>query len=151
MSTLITPEIKAWIGKAEPSYREEIIRRDIIKYAIATEQRRQKYLAGDEAPPMFVFGVFRRVVPLNDLGPDGIAAHSLLPDLPLKRVMAGGTDMELYRPVKPGDVLLATRTLVDIYEKSGSTGPLIFIVYELSVTTEDGEPVMKERTTRIVR
>lgn len=151
MSTLITPEIKAWIGKSEPPYREEVTRRDIIKYAVATEQRLQKYLDGDEAPPMFLFGILRRVTPLNKLGPDGIAAQSLLPPLPLKRVMAGGTNMQIYRPVKPGDVLLATRSLVDIYEKSGSTGPLIFLVYELNVTTEDGEPVVKERTTRIVR
>jgi hydroxyacyl-ACP dehydratase HTD2-like protein with hotdog domain len=151
MNALLTPEIKAWIGRSEPPYREEITRRDIIKYAVATEQRLPKYLNGDEAPPMFLSGIFRRVVPLDELGPDGIAAQSLLPELPLKRIMAGGTEMEIYRAVKPGDVLLGTRTLVDIYEKSGSQGPLIFIVYELNVTTENGEPVMKERTTRIVR
>jgi 3-methylfumaryl-CoA hydratase len=151
MSTMITPEIKAWIGKSEPPYREEISRRDIIKYAIATEQRLQKYLNGDEAPPMFLFGVLRRIVPIDELGPDGIARQSLLPELPLKRVMAGGTKMQIHRPVRPGDVLHATRTLVDIYEKTGSTGPLIFIVYELNVTAENGEPVMTERTTRIVR
>jgi 3-methylfumaryl-CoA hydratase len=151
MSTLLTPEIKAWIGKSEPPYREEISRRDIIKYAIATEQRQQKYLTGDEAPPMFVSSVFRSVVPLDRLAPDGTAVQVLQPDLPLKRVMAGGTDMRIYRPAKPGDVLLGSRTLVDIYEKSGSTGPLIFVVYELNVTTQDGEPVMTERTTRIMR
>ena len=38
--------------------REHWSRRDIVRYAIATEQVQQKYLDGDEAPPMFVFNLF---------------------------------------------------------------------------------------------
>ncbi len=43
------------------------------------------------------------------------------------------------------------RTLVDIFEKQGKTGPLIFIVYEIEAKTEDGELVMAQTQTRIVR
>ncbi len=151
MAELITPEIRAWIGRSEAPTRVEITRRDIIKYAIATEQRLDRYRNGDEAPPMFLFGAFREVVPLDQLGPDGLAKQSLLPDLPLKRVMAGGSVVRHHRPVRPGDVLVGTRTLVDIFEKKGSSGPLIFVVYDLNVVSADGEPVMDETQTRIVR
>jgi 3-methylfumaryl-CoA hydratase len=48
-------------------------------------------------------------------------------------------------------VLVGRLELADIFEKQGSSGPLIFVVYELKVETEDGEPVMDESQTRIVR
>jgi 3-methylfumaryl-CoA hydratase len=148
---LISEEARRMIGASEPPVRVEVSRVDIMKYAVSTEQVLEKYLTGDEAPPMFLFGVLRPVVPLDQLGPDGIADASLTPELPLKRVMAGGTKVRYFRPVKPGDVLVATRSLVDMYEKSGSQGPLIFLVYKLDVRTGAGEPVAEETQTRIVR
>jgi 3-methylfumaryl-CoA hydratase len=151
VTELITPEIRAWIGRSTDPVRSEVTRRDIQKYAVATEQRLEKYLNGDEAPPMFLFGAMRPIVPIEALGPDGISRDSLLPDLPLKRVMAGGTKTTYHRPVRPGDVLVGTRTLKDIYEKQGKTGPLIFIVYTMKVETEDGEAIADEIQTRIVR
>ena len=151
MSELITPEIRAWVGRAEPTPRVEVTRRDIIKYAVATEQRQTKYLRGDEAPPMFVSGALREVVPIEALGPDGLPASSMLPELPLKRIMAGGTKTCYARPVRPGDVLVGKRTLADIYSKQGASGPLIFVIVATQVETEAGEPIMRQTQTRIVR
>ena len=151
MSELITDDIRSWIGRSDKPVRFEVARRDIIKYAIATEQQQEKYLRGDEAPPMFLFAADRPLTPIADLGPDGLRRETLLPPLPLKRVMAGGVKQRYHRPVRPGDVLLLTRTIEDIYEKQGSSGPLIFVVYDISVTTEDGELVMRETQTRINR
>ena len=149
--SLISDEARSMTGASDPPLRIEVSRRDIVKYSVATEQKLEKYLNGDEAPPMFMFGAVRQIVPIDELGPDGIAAGSLKPELPVKRVMAGGTKTRYFRPVKPGDVLVATRSLTDMYEKSGSQGPLVFLVYKLEVKTEAGEPVMEEIQTRIVR
>src|SRR3546814_3665851 len=99
------------LGRSEPPGDGEKSRRDIIKYSVSTEQVLEKYLKGDEAPPMFLFGALRPVVAMDQLGPDGIATVALTPELPLKRVMAGGTQIRYFRPVRPGDKLLATRTL----------------------------------------
>lgn len=151
MADLLTDKIRSWIGRSDPPQRVEITRRDIIKYAIATEQKLAKYLNGDEAPPMALFGAHAPIVALEDLGADGLKPDSLLPDLPLKRVMAGGISQNHSRPIKAGDVLIMQRTLVDIFEKQGKTGPLIFIVYEIEAKTEDGELVMAQTQTRIVR
>ena len=150
--SLIPDAARAMIGASSPPVRVEVSRREIVKYMVATEQRQRKFLDGDEAPPMFLFGVLRPIPPIDELGPDGIAAGgSLLPELPLKRVMAGGTKTRYFRTVKPGDTLIATSSLADIYEKSGAQGPLIFLVYRLDVRTEAGEPVIEELQTRIVR
>jgi len=151
LSELISEDARSWVGRSGEPQRIEINRSDIVKYAIATEQRQEKYLKGDEAPPMFMYGALRPLVPMDELGPDGISVDKFLPELPLKRVMAGGTEMTFHRTVHPGDVIVATRSLSDIIEKQGSTGPLIFVVYDLRVETEAGELVMEERQTRILR
>lgn len=151
MSELISAEARSWIGRSADPVRIEISRTDIRKYAIATEQQQAKFLNGDEAPAMFLFGALRPLIPMDQLAPDGIPPDKFLPDLPLKRVMAGGTEMQFHRPVKPGDVLIATRSLHDLVEKQGKTGPLIFVSYNLRVETEAGELVLEEKQTRIFR
>lgn len=150
-NALLTPEIRAWIGRSEPIGPLEVTRREIVKYALATEQRNPKFLRGDEAPPMFLYGLMFPLVPIERLGADGLARRTLLPELPLKRVMAGGTRTRYHRPVRPGDILQGTLTLADIYAKDGSTGPLLFVVYDLHVETLQGEQVVDETQTRITR
>jgi hypothetical protein len=65
--------------------------------------------------------------------------------------MAGGLKVEYHRPIRPGDVLVATRTLTDLYEKAGASGALIFYEVVMDVATDAGEPVLTETTTRILR
>ena len=151
MTTLLNDEIRAWIGRADAPQRIEITRRDIIKYAFATEQQETRFLHGDEAPPMFLFGAERPLAGLNQLGPDGLRPDALLPEMPLKRVMAGGAKQRYYRALVPGDVVHLKRTLRDIFEKQGASGPLIFVVYAIDVTDANGQLVMQETQTRIIR
>lgn len=122
-----------------------------MKYSLATQQRNEKYLRGDEAPPMFLFAADRPLLAIKDLRPDGIGRDPLLPNLPLKRVMAGGIKQRYFRAIVPGDVLLIERTIADIYEKAGSSGPLIFIEYNIDINSEDGDRVMQETQIRINR
>ena len=149
--SLLTDEIRSWIGRADEPQRFEVTRRDIVKYSLATEQLNEKYLRGDEAPPMFLFGADRPLTPIDELGPDGLRRDALMPDLPLKRVMAGGIKQRHHRPIVPGDVLKITRSITDIFEKQGASGPLIFVVYDIQVTTEDGEMVVQQSQSRINR
>jgi hydroxyacyl-ACP dehydratase HTD2-like protein with hotdog domain len=150
MSALLTPQMKAQIGRARPPVTECATRREIRKYAIATRQRLRKYLDGDEAPPLFHLALFWDVVELGQLTADGIAVDPLKPDVPLQRMMAGGISIRYYRPILAGDTLVARRTLTDLYEKAGRSGPLIFYEVTLGVTLASGEPVLTEKTTRIL-
>ena len=149
---LLTDEHRAWIGHTEAPITVEIARRDIQKYAAATEQIQRRYIDGDEAPPMFVFNLFSRISPLAEMREDGLAADALAgPELPLHRVMAGGTQIRIHRAMRAGDRLVGTRRIVDMFEKAGRSGPLIFTVRVLTVTTESGEPVLEETVTSIAR
>ena len=151
MGSLLTPEVLANIGRTVPLKKELVTRRDIRKYSVATGQRLQKYLEGNEAPPMYYIALFWDVVELDQLMPDGISVDQLIPEFPLKRAMAGGLDIDFHRPTRPGEWLIARRTLTDIFEKQGSSGPLIFYEVTMKIQSEQGEPVVTEKVTRILR
>ncbi|MEW6298033.1 MAG: MaoC family dehydratase N-terminal domain-containing protein [Thermodesulfobacteriota bacterium] len=52
-----------------------------------------------------------------------------------------GRDLEIYAPVRPGDVLTMVSTIHDIYEKTGRTGSMYFIVIRNEVRNHRGEKV----------
>jgi hydroxyacyl-ACP dehydratase HTD2-like protein with hotdog domain len=148
---LLTPELLNNIGKTEAPRTQVVTRRDIRKYAIATNQTRRAYLDGDVAPPLFHVAFFWDVVELDELNADGVSVDKLLPKFPLEREMAGGLDIDYHSRIRAGDTLVASRTLTDIYEKEGRSGPLIFYEVVMEVKREDGEAVLTQKTTRILR
>ena len=151
MSSLLSEEVLSHIGRQSEPRREIVTRRDIRKYAVATDNRQEKYLNGDIAPPLFHVHLFWDVVPLNELSPDGVSIDALLPRFPLEKAMAGGLDITYHKPIKPDDWLTSTRTLTNIYEKTGRSGPLIFYEVLMQVRDDNGELVVTEKTTRILR
>ncbi|MEM9313038.1 MAG: MaoC family dehydratase N-terminal domain-containing protein [Pseudomonadota bacterium] len=151
MSELLDDTLLANIGRQSEPRREIVTRRDIRKYAIATGNRQRRYLDGDEAPPLYHLALFWDVVELDQLLPDGVSVDTLLPKFPLEKAMAGGLQIQYHRKIRPGDWLTATRTLSNIYEKHGRSGPLIFYEVLMEVVSDEGEPVVTEKTTRILR
>ena len=151
MTSVLNDALLATIGRRSEPVRELVTRREIRKYAIATGNRQRRYLDGDQAPPMFHVALFWDVVELDQLSPDGVSIDRLLPKFPLEKAMAGGLHIEYHRPVYPGDWLTATRTLTDIYEKQGRSGTLIFYEVDMDIVDDDGNLVIREKTTRILR
>ena len=151
MSALLTPELLANIGKTEAPRTEVVTRRDIRKYSIATDQTQRRYLDGAQAPPLYHVALFWDVVERDELTPDGVSIDRLLPKFPLERAMAGGLNIRYHDKIRAGDTLIGTRTLTDIFEKAGRSGPLIFYAVVLEVVRDDGSPVITQKTTRILR
>ena len=53
----------------------------------------------------------------------------------------GGRDLEVLAPVRPGDRLTMLSTIHDIYEKTGRSGSMYFIVIRNEVKNQNGEKV----------
>ena len=53
--------------------------------------------------------------------------------------------------MKIGDQITATGRIADVYEKSGSTGTLLFIVFETDYVNQRGDLVARLRGTTIRR
>jgi acyl dehydratase len=77
-----------------------------------------------------------------------------LPDLQIKfgRVrLNGGNEYEYYQPIYAGDSITLTAKYVDVSERRGRTGSMVFVITELTFKNQHGEVVATGRNTGIMR
>lgn len=53
----------------------------------------------------------------------------------------GGKSAEVHAPIRSGDVLTAVATIADVFDKTGRSGTMIFIVQRMDFTNQNGELV----------
>jgi len=63
----------------------------------------------------------------------------------------GEQEFEYARPARAGETLTLTGRIADVYEKTGSSGTLDFVVLETEARDEQGELVFFSRNTLISR
>jgi acyl dehydratase len=63
----------------------------------------------------------------------------------------GEQEFEYVRPIRAGETLTLTGRISDIYEKSGSSGVMDFVVLETEATDPEGRRVFFSRNTLISR
>ena len=157
--SLITEEARAMIGKEGKPETREVYEKEIRRYCYAVGDLNSVYLDKEEAkksrygdivaPPMFYDIPNMQEFSLDELKEDGLAKAEF--NLPIKatRTMAGGKEVEFFKPMHPGDIITRVGKIVDIYEKEGRNGPLAFTIFENRYTNQDGELVAVERMTSI--
>jgi len=141
------------IGKEYPPYAVTVERGKIKEFARALGDANPLYLddrvgAASEwgdliAPPTFSV-TFRDEAAdtaafLRELGTD------------ISRILHGEQEFELHRPIRAGETFVCRPKLTDIYEKSGKSGAMAFVVRETYVTDKDGELVATLRGVTVVR
>src|SRR5262245_31116854 len=100
-------------------------------------------------------------------GPDASTAPLTYPIAFMAQAMAGGMnsflelgldfmtlvhgeqEVECLRPLRIGETLTLTGRVGDVYEKTGSSGTLDFVVLETEAKDADGKPVFFSRNTLI--
>jgi len=92
-----------------------------------------------EAPPTFLVALAPAMLHLAEAEEYG------------KGWLNGGNRFEYFTPVMIGDNVTATGHVADVYEKSGSSGNLLFIVFETDYVNQRGELVARLRGTAIRR
>jgi acyl dehydratase len=152
--TLITPELKAMVGQeTDLPGIEAIDRTSIARYAHAIsdldplyldeEYAKQTEYGGVVAPPTFLFDIIPASVEVGDDGRDLTRIK-----LPGYRLARGGNEYQFFRLVRPGDVVNRKRKIIDVYEKeSKKVGTMIFVVYDISYTNQEGELLGINRET----
>ena len=119
-------EFASALGETDPVYSDE-------EYAKNTPY------GGIIAPPTFCVS-FR--------------SHARMPDLKLNygnRGFDGGKECRLYTPIRPGDTITGVDRIAEVYEKTGRSGNMIFIVRESQLTNQHGETVAVIRQSLIRR
>ena len=84
---------------------------------------------------------------------DEAAADALLRDLgtDISRLLHGEQEFEMVRPIQPGETYLCRTKVLDVYEKTGKSGPMAFVVRETAITDRQNEIVGTMRHTTVIR
>ncbi len=149
---IITDEVQAWVGRRFDPITYEIDPSGVRLFARTMGYTDPIFYDREEAQRR---GYRDIVAPFGYLGapvynPAARPANPLrLPELPLKRRLNGGTVMEYFAEVCAGDVLTATTSIEDIYERPGRTGPMAFIVLKTEFRDSEGRLVATQQTTLI--
>jgi acyl dehydratase len=105
----------------------------IVAYAAAYGETDPRWTsAGPDlvAPPTFALSLRgRHFMPKNM--PSNLGKH----------MFDAGKDIEMGVAVRPGDVLTAVSTVHDIYEKTGRTGSMTFVVFRTTVVNQADDTV----------
>ena len=97
---------------------------------------------GTPLPPLWHWLYFLPLAAQSDIGPDGHARRGgFMPPVPLPRRMWAGSDFEFHAPLRVGDALRRTSTIVDVKEKSGRSGSLIFVKVRHEIRCNGAEKV----------
>lgn len=149
-NSMITPELKAAVGvESEPSVFE------IEKEAI----RRWAEAIGDPNPLHYDEGYARGLGYRSLVAPPAFIPHYHYPlkrgkvkaavNSPYSRNLAGGDEIEVYRPLQAGDTVYTTSKLVEIIEKESRLGKMILLVSETYIRDAAGVLLSKARHTEI--
>ena len=143
-----------------------VVGKEYPPFAVTAERGRIKDFAraiGD-LNPFYLDDSVGRASPWGDLiapptfgtsfrGDGGAETGTLLEDLgvDISRVLHGEQEFEIFRPITPDETLLCRSKVVDVYEKTGRSGPMAFVVRETAVTDGAGDIVLKMRQVTVVR
>jgi 3-methylfumaryl-CoA hydratase len=119
--------LKEWIGRSEEV--SDIATATPYAALSATFDREPvRPPAGTPLPALWHWLYFLPLHKQSEIGPDGHARRGgFLPPVPLPRRMWAGSQFEFHKPLLIGDAMTRTSTTHDVTEKSGRTGPLVFV------------------------
>ena len=135
--TPLLDRIRARIGWESPARTTTVEAGHLRRFCAAIGDPNPRWLR--EAPPTFL-----------------VALGTETPEIPEvleygKGWLNGGDRFEYQEPVRPGDTITSRTMLTEAYEKQGTSGSLLFLIFDNEFTNQHGRPAARVRGTRIRR
>ena len=149
---LITDEMRAEIGKESQTWTCEVDKTAIRMFARSVGHADPIYYdeaaakaagyRGIPCPPGYLgTPVFNPATSDSTFGGRRGAGPGPQPSRPLKRVLNGGTEMELFDDICAGDVLTASSHLSGLEERTGSIGEMLISTNKTVYKNQSGKVV----------
>lgn len=137
-------DFAAWVGKQEIVHdRIDAARSNALRAALGQGGPLHE---GDEMPVLHHWLHFWNVQPPAGLGADGHPAKGgFLPPVPLPRRMWAGGRLEFIAPLRLGEAVTRTSTILSVTPKSGKSGNLVFVTVKHELAGENGLAVVEEQ------
>jgi 3-methylfumaryl-CoA hydratase len=96
-------------------------------------------------PPLWHWLYFLPISPLSETGRDGHPKRGgFLPPVPLPRRMWAGGRLTFHAPLKVGEEAVRTSTIVNIEDKTGRTGRLVFVTVQHEIEVDGALRIEEE-------
>ena len=119
--------LRDWIGTSE-TVTDTVTPTPYAALSATFDRDAGRPSAGTPLPALWHWLYFLPLHKRSDIGPDGHAKRGgFLPPVPLPRRMWAGSQFEFHGPIRVGDTITRTSTIHDVTEKTGRTGPLVFV------------------------
>lgn len=127
-------DLKDWIGRSE-SVSDIATATPYAALSATLDRAPERPAAGTALPPLWHWLYFLPLHRQSEIGPDGHAKRGgFLPPVPLPRRMWAGSRFEFHRALRIGDEIRRVSTIEDVSEKSGRSGPLVFVKVRHEIT-----------------
>lgn len=130
--------LKDWIGRSE-AVSDTATATPYAALSATFDRAAERPASGTVLPALWHWLYFLPMHRQSEIGPDGHAKRGgFLPPVPLPRRMWAGSQFVFHKPLYIGDAMTRTSTIHDVTEKSGRTGPLVFVKVRHEIR-RDGE------------
>ena len=145
MSSVVTEEIRSFIGAESPPITYRVSHREIARFnaairgelpSVETDPESRGNPSPLEANPLILRSFIS--APFDPRFPE-----------PFHDVLDGGSSFNLIRPVVAGDEITVVREMKDVFEKIGRFGTMLFKVSEVRYSDFNGRLVATQVSTSI--
>ena len=135
---------KDWIGRTER--RSDVVTEVPVAALGATLDRDDPApQAGDALPPLWHWLYFLPIARQSELGSDGHPKRGgFLPPVTLPRRMWAGGRLDFHQPLRIGDAISRTSHIVNVTEKQGRSGVLVFVLVRHEISGPRGLAISEE-------
>jgi len=138
-------ELEKWVGKTE-TISGEITPVPMAELAATLDLEAPIPKPGDSLPPLWHWLYFSSIHRQSALGPEGHALRGgFLPPVPLPRRMWAGGRFLFHHALVVGARYTRTSRILDVREKEGRTGPLVFVVVRHEIGNAEGLALIEEQ------
>ncbi|MND73855.1 hypothetical protein D3C76_158810 [compost metagenome] len=141
-------DFSAWIGRRQES--QDRISFTLVK-RIAATLGEPAPRSGESLPPLWHWAFFQEPVTADELGPDGHPAlGGFLPPAHNRNRMWAGSRLEFYQPLKVEADVTCVSTILNVEEKHGRTGSLLFVTVRHEYF-QDGKRALQDEQDIVYR
>lgn len=137
--------LQDWVGNTE-EIEDRIYPTPVRALAQTLDYADMELNAGDVLPALWYWLYFLPLVPMSGIGPDGHPKRGgFLPPVALERRMWAGSTIKFHHDLLIGEEIRKISRIVDVVEKEGRAGPLVFVTVQHEIHSGSGLAVAEEQ------
>lgn len=149
VTTLLTPEVRAWLGRQHRFGPEPVIERDVLRYLVSTGAPLPGPGEHLRVPELYYRTLGRPMAEASRIQDDGLWPD-IRPVVGIGQTLGGGIEVEFLGELRVGDEVHGVRELVSLEEKFGRRRQFVLATWRTTVWSDDGTELVRETVAEVM-